>query len=402
MVALYVLVLLVQGIVGLSLLYYYLLLIAGRPASHEKRASEAASPFRFAVAIPAHNEESVIGATVDRLRQMVYPEALYDVHIVADHCSDATAHVARASGAIVHERVKGPRGRKGYALAWLLKRLMADRRHYDAIVVFDADSRVKPDFLEHVAASLATGAQVVQGRHVIANPESSTFAALADADMRLNNLIRNQAKENLGLSARLMGDGMCFGREALAKHPFDMSSLTEDREYGIYLVAQGMRVRYEPQAISVGQATARWTDATGQRQRWYGGAFELQKRYMGKLLRAAWRQHSLDALDSALELALPPFSVLCVLSSGLVVVQGILLLAQVDTPLFASIALTALVLMYPMLGLRIDRAPISSFRTLLLGPLYALWRVWVGLTVRLRRGRVPWVRTRREEERVAQ
>jgi cellulose synthase/poly-beta-1,6-N-acetylglucosamine synthase-like glycosyltransferase len=390
-------VLLIQASVSVGLLYHYLLLIAGgrrRPGAMSARTGE----FRFAVAIPAHNEETVIGATVSCLRQMDCPEDRFDVHVVADHCSDATARVARVAGAIVHERDEGPRGRKGYALAWLLERLVDDARRHDAIVVFDADSRVAPDFLGWMDYALSAGAQVVQGRHVIANPEASAFAALADADMRLNNRIRNQAKENLGLSARLMGDAMCFSRKTLKTYPFDMTSLTEDREYGTYLVTQGVRVRYVPHAVSVGQATARWSDATGQRLRWYGGAFDMQRRYLGPLLRAAWRRRSLDALDRALELALPPFSVLCVLAVGLVALHGVLRALEVPSAWAMSVLLTALAFAYPFLGLLAERAPGSSYRALVCGPFYALWRVGVGLTVRLRRGRVPWIRTRRTEE----
>ena len=104
MAAVRVLILLVQAIVGAGLLYHYLLLIAGRPARGGPAAAGTAGKSRFAVAIPAHNEESVIGATVARLRQMAYPGDRFDVHVVADHCSDTTADVARAAGAIVHER----------------------------------------------------------------------------------------------------------------------------------------------------------------------------------------------------------------------------------------------------------------------------------------------------------
>ncbi len=41
---------------------------------------------RFALAIPAHNEEAVISETVQRLLQMDYPAELFRVCIVADYC----------------------------------------------------------------------------------------------------------------------------------------------------------------------------------------------------------------------------------------------------------------------------------------------------------------------------
>jgi cellulose synthase/poly-beta-1,6-N-acetylglucosamine synthase-like glycosyltransferase len=190
----------------------------------------------------------------------------------------------------------------------------------------------------------------------------------------------------------------------LEAYPFEMASLAEDREYGLYLVTRGLRIRYLARAVSKGQAASHWRDATVQRRRWHGGVFHLQRRYTGALLRAAWTRHSLDALDSALELALPSFSALCLLSAGLALLQGILWLAgEIAWTSFAvSAVLTASAAAYPLLGLLAERAPRSSYGALLYGPYYAAWRVWIAITVWLRRGRVPWIRTRRDKELLVQ
>lgn len=390
---------LVLLVVAAGLAYLYVLLVAGG-----RRRAAPVKPARWrrlAIALPAHNEETVIAASVRRLLQCDYPRAAFDVHVVADYCSDGTAAAAESAGAIAHPRSEGPRGRKGYALGWLIQRLLADARGYDAILVFDADSRVDPAFLQHINAALNGGAQVIQGRHVISNPSASTFSALADADMRLNNRVRNQAKANLGLSARLMGDAMCFHRRVLETYPWlDASSLAEDREYGIYLVTQGIRAAYVPEAVSAGQATTRWKDAGPQRLRWYGGVFELQRRYVGPLLVAALRGRNLAALDLALELLLPPFSTLALLAAGATVASAILAALGLTTWTVFVVAacLTMLAVAFPLAGLAAERAPANAYRALLHGPAYALWRIWIGLRVALRRGNVPWVRTRHTEE----
>lgn len=394
-----VLIIVAGGVVAASLLYYYAMLIAGR---HPRRVQEApdasGTSVRFAVAIPAHNEEAVIGRTVSSLRCSAYCPDLFDVHVVTDYCSDMTARAARAAGAVVHERSVGLRGRKGYALAWLLERLLEHPARYDAVVVFDADSRVEPDFLAQMTRALAKGDVVLQGRHVIANPDVSTFSALADADMRINNRIRNQAKENLGLSARLMGDAMCFARGVLESHPFRADSLTEDREYGIQLVASGVRIGFVTEAVSKGQATARWRDATGQRLRWYAGVGQLQRRYIGRLLSAALKRRSLDAFVLAVELAVLPFSLLSALAIGLVVMILLLPLTSRAGLLVPGLFLAGAALLYPVVGLLVEQAPLADFRALAHGPLYAAWRVWIGLRAQLLRDKVPWVRTKHAAE----
>ncbi len=392
---------LLGAVIAAGLVYHYFLLLTGGRHTNAPADSNDLSTLRFALITPAHNEQDVIAATVRRLRQIDYPVAYFDVHVVADHCSDATAATAEAAGASVHIRSDEPRGRKGYAVDWLIKRLLVDSRHYDAIAVFDADSRVDRDFLTVVQRLFADGAQVVQGRHVIANPDNSLFSALADADMRLNNRIRNQAKENLGLSARLMGDAMVFRRQVLEQHPWiGAQSLTEDRDYGIYLVTQRVRIRYTPDAFSLGQAVTRWKDATPQRLRWYGGAFDLQRRYLRVLWSLTWRQRYWDALDKFLELALPPFSLLALGSVALIILQlvGALLSRQPSSLFWGSATLLFLAVLYPFLGLIATRAPRRAFQAMLIGPFYVLWRVWIGLWVRLRYRNLSWSRTRRLEQ----
>ncbi|MGQ9841700.1 MAG: glycosyltransferase family 2 protein, partial [Anaerolineae bacterium] len=167
--------LLCTATISAGLVYHYLLLVAGCLRPKSPTIVDKGTVLRCAIAIPAHNEADVIGATVRQLRRMAYPAGRFDVHVVADYCTDDTAAAAQAAGAEVHLRNDGPRGRKGYAVDWLIQRLLADPRGYDAIAIFDADSRVDTGFLMEVIPHLTAGAQVVQGRHVIANPKSSRF-----------------------------------------------------------------------------------------------------------------------------------------------------------------------------------------------------------------------------------
>ena len=56
---------------------------------------------RYAVLIAARNEETVIAQLIESVRGQTYPSELVDIFVVADNCTDRTAAVARAAGAVV-------------------------------------------------------------------------------------------------------------------------------------------------------------------------------------------------------------------------------------------------------------------------------------------------------------
>ncbi len=387
-----------QIIALIGLIYNYYLLLASIP-HRSARPHQTLPTKRFAIAIPAHNEASVIGNTVRQVTRQTYPAELYDVYVAADYCTDNTAQSARDAGAMCYERNEGVRGRKAYPLHWLLQQIVNGPRQYDAIAIFDADSQVDVEFLWRMADELQAGAMALQGQHVIVNPGDSSLSRLAAIDMRLNNLLRNRAKRNLGLSSRLMGDAMCLSSELIHTHGWGGESLAEDREFEMNLLLQGQRVRYVSDAKSYGQAVSRWSDASKQRVRWYGGVFDLQKKFAGKLLKHGLRTRDLAVLDRAIELLLPSFSTLSVVTLGLLGIQLLWPALTLFLPTWFMLLSAAAWVSFPVLGLIIDRAPAWTYRALLYAPIYIVWRISQGLQATLKRGQVDWVRTRRREER---
>jgi cellulose synthase/poly-beta-1,6-N-acetylglucosamine synthase-like glycosyltransferase len=389
-------------VASLGCLGYYLFLACAAIREPPQAPRQTAPRTRFAVVIPARNEALVLGQTLAQLRSQEYPDELCALYVVADGCTDQTAEVARQAGAIVYERHDLARLGKAHALQWLLDRVLSQEPAYEAVAIFDADSVVAPGFLAAMDAHVQGGALVLQGQHRVSNPHDSALAALAAVDMRLNNRLRNQSRRNLGLACRLMGDAMVFDAQVLREQGWLGSSLTEDREYGYELLLRGIRARYVPEAQSYGQAASGWRHAESQRLRWYSGQVGMQRRLTGRLLRTAIRLRSLALVDGLLELLAPSYSFMAALSVtnlGLVIaldrwvpsIRG-LMGAGVATVLVAAWVL------YPFLGLFIDRAPAWAFQALLWGPVYLLWRLFLSVLLRLRGDQVRWIRTRRREE----
>ena len=105
---------------------------------------------KFMAIVPAHNEEAVIKNLVESLNAQNYPKELYDVYVIADNCTDATAEIAKEAGAIVYKRFDELNKTKGHALNWFIKQKIEENADYDAMCVFDADNIVDKNFLKNM------------------------------------------------------------------------------------------------------------------------------------------------------------------------------------------------------------------------------------------------------------
>ena len=72
----------------------------------------------LAVVVPAHDEETQVAATVRSISNADYDPDRRRIIVIADNCTDRTAAVAQAAGAVVWERTDPLHRGKGHALAW--------------------------------------------------------------------------------------------------------------------------------------------------------------------------------------------------------------------------------------------------------------------------------------------
>lgn len=168
---------------------------------------------------------------------------------------DNTAEIASNAGALVHERTHPTKKSKGYALDWMFDRLFKQEKQYDAICVFDADNLVHPQFLMEMNNRLCKGDKVIQGYMDAKNPYdtwvSGTFAIAFWVICHISHL----AKSNIGLSACLGGTGMCFDTEILKRHGWQATCLTEDMEFTMKCMAEGIKTSWAHDAIIYDEET---------------------------------------------------------------------------------------------------------------------------------------------------
>jgi cellulose synthase/poly-beta-1,6-N-acetylglucosamine synthase-like glycosyltransferase len=262
---------------------------------------------RFDIIVPAHEEEQGILATVRSVSSVAYPAPLRRVIVVADNCTDATARVASEAGAVVWERNDPTRRGKGHALAFGFARSVADG-FADAVVVVDADSIVSRNLLEAIAARIDRGAAVVQAYYGVRNPLASWRTRLLAIAFAMFHGVRSSARERLGLSVGLRGNGMSFTIAALREVPYDAFSVVEDVEYGLRLGHRGYRVQYAAEAQVLGDMVAGRVGSAAQRRRWEGGRAALARAHAFPTLRAAVARRDPILFDLAVDLVLPPLA----------------------------------------------------------------------------------------------
>src|SRR5580658_2199265 len=264
---------------------------------------------RFQVVVPAHDESAGIAQTVASLLSIDYPRELLEVVVVADNCKDDTAARAKAAGARVLERFDDVREGKGYALAHAFEATLAEGKT-DAVVVVDADPVASSNLLSAFHARLQTGANAVQADYAVRNPDEGWRTRLMAIAFGMFHVVRSSGRESLGLSCGLRGNGMCFTTDLLEQVPHDAFSVVEDLEYGIRLGEHGHRVHYAGEAHVYGEMVSSEKASRSQRARWEGGRWQMARRYGLPLLQRAIVERNLVLADLAIDVLVPPLSML--------------------------------------------------------------------------------------------
>ncbi len=248
--------------------FYYLILIAAGLRKRDLPPSQ--TRFRYAVLIPAHNEDVALPASLQSLRDVGFPSDRVQVTVVADNCSDRTAETARALGARVIEREDQVLRGKGYALRRGLETILPE--HPDGVLILDADCQVKPELLDVLDRQFAAGTEVVQVGVVTRNADDGPTGLIGAVGNAFDNLL-SAGKDRLGFAVPLRGSGMAFRRSVLERFPWDSYGLTEDAEYSDRLREAGVRVRFEAEPLVRSESPARSSDLYQQRRRWRAAIF---------------------------------------------------------------------------------------------------------------------------------
>ncbi len=252
---------------------------------------ESAALHRYAVLIPARNEQAVIGHLIESLRAQNYPSELIDIYVIADNCTDDTAEVARAAGATVLERRDTERVGKGYALDDAFQEIFKQYdQEYEAFAVFDADNLVDENFFQEINRLFDSGSRVITSYRNSKNFGQSWVSSCSALWYLRESRFLNAARAALHSSCLISGTGFVVARDILLKNNgWKHHLLTEDIEFSIDSVIQGERIDFCESAMVYDEQPLTFRQSWDQRLRWAKGFYQVFRHYGLRLICRLFR-----------------------------------------------------------------------------------------------------------------
>ncbi len=228
------------------------------------------------ILIPAHNEADVIEETIENISKIEYP--YYEIIVINDRSTDNTEKVLeqislKYKNIKYFTRTKETFPGKSAVLNDALKIAIGE-----AILVFDADARVKPDFLRELIPALENEqVGAVQARKVIINREENFLTRCQDNEMAVDTHFQ-VGRDSVKGAVELRGNGELIKRTALEDvGGWNIYTITDDLDLSTRMQIKGWDVRFCPDVCVYEEGVSTYIPLLKQRRRWIEGSI---RRYL--------------------------------------------------------------------------------------------------------------------------
>jgi cellulose synthase/poly-beta-1,6-N-acetylglucosamine synthase-like glycosyltransferase len=361
----------------------------------ERTAPVAGDRPNVAVLVPAHDEALVISRA---LRTIVPQMAPGDrLIVVADNCTDETAALATAEGAEVLVRHDLLRRGKGYALDHGLRHLESEPP--EMVLIVDADCRLGPEVIDRLARLSHGSDRPVQALYLMQAAEGAGLKMrIAEFAWVIKNQVRPLGLHRLGMPCQLMGTGMAFPWACISSADVATGHIVEDLKLGIEMVRRGTPPLFCPEALVTSEFPSSSEGVRTQRVRWEHGHLSVILSDAPRLLLSSLAPWNTPALALALDLAIPPLSLLMLLVIATWSAAALFfILERAYFPLAVASATAALLVLAILLSWRAYARHIVSLAGLALAVLHAFVKIPLYLRFLVAR-QVKWVRSKREAD----
>jgi cellulose synthase/poly-beta-1,6-N-acetylglucosamine synthase-like glycosyltransferase len=264
---------------------YMLFMVAGGRLRKAPVYSSDPDKKRIAVIIPSYKEDNIIIDTASKAIRQDYPNAYFDVFIVADKLQKETIEKLKALPLTVVE-VQFEVSMKAKSMHAAFESIPVDK--YDIAMILDADNVMSAGCLEKVNHAFHKGFQAVQC-HRVAKNKNNAVAVLDAISEEINNQLFRIGQRAFGLSSALIGSGMAFEFEklkAIFSSTHILNNAGEDREIDLQLMKDKVIIEFIRDALVYDEKVSSPMVFEKQRTRWLEAQVNNCKRFFDEDMRS--------------------------------------------------------------------------------------------------------------------
>ena len=346
-------------IIGILLIIIYLL-----PSNNNVKLNKREKG-KYAILIPARNEEKVIVGLMESLKRQSIKIDFNDVYVMVSDDKDLSIPILKKYKCNIFTRINSNLKRKGYALDELVKSIKKD---YDLYFIFDADNILDKDFIKNMLEEYKKGYDIVTAKRLNKNPNDSVVSYCSGLLFTILNIFNNDKCRN-GENVILSGTGFYISGDIIKKlkgYPFN--TLTEDYELTLYSIINNCSSGYSSKAIFYDEQPTNLKVSIKQRTRWVKGYFENRKKYNKLLIKEFKKTKKFDVFKEIIGIKGILFLLL-----GLII--SLLSRFSILKLMYFLLVLYLVLLLFTLFLLILDNSKVSNLlklKTLFFNPIFLL------------------------------
>jgi cellulose synthase/poly-beta-1,6-N-acetylglucosamine synthase-like glycosyltransferase len=269
------------------------------PKKRRDTTAPADGETSFAAIVTAHRDTRFIPPLVDSFCKQTYQHFI--VYVVADDCDVSDLHCSDPRIRILRPEI--PFHAKTKSIAYAVAQF---EQAHDALIIFDSDNLVHPNYLSNLNRYFKDGFRAVQ-THMLSKNIGNTYAKLDSVGHIYNTFTEREAKMRLGISSAILGLGIAIDLQLYREIFYNNALGGFDKKLQIQLVQKVKQIAFAADCIVYDEKVEDGDTLEKQRTRWIFTYFNYFKESFSLFIHGIKRMRISEVMMGLMMLRPPLF-----------------------------------------------------------------------------------------------